>query len=92
MLSNQVKSKSGIYILQLYSCTKVVTMKINEEIPQKDFMQMDMIYVSKLPPNSVLLFEMTRYRGGETNTDTAFIRLEQGQVIDALKLKNGDII
>ena len=55
---------------------KVVNLKLNEELPQKDFMQLDMLYVYKVPTGCALLLEMTRYRGGETKTDTAFLRLE----------------
>jgi hypothetical protein len=71
---------------------RVVSLKLNEELPQKDFMQLDLLYAYRVPPGMALLLEMTRYRGGETNQDTAFIRLEQGQGIDAIKLKNGDVI
>lgn len=70
----------------------VVNLKLNEELPQKDFLQLDLLYVYRTPPGAFLQLEMSRYRGGETNQDTAFLRLEQGQSIDALKLKNGDII
>ena len=29
---------------------KVVEIRLGEEVPQKDFMALDMIFVSKLPP------------------------------------------
>ena len=71
---------------------RVIALKLNEEIPVRDPMQLDLLYVYRSPPNTVLLLELSRYKGGETNQLTAFIRLEQGQGIDALKLKNGDVI
>ncbi len=46
---------------------RVIDLKIDEDLPQKDYMALDMIYLAKTPPNSALVFEMTRYRGGETN-------------------------
>jgi hypothetical protein len=71
---------------------RVIPLKLNEEIPVRDPMQLDLLYVYRTPPNTVLLLELSRYKGGETNQLTAYLRLEQGQGIDALKLKNGDII
>jgi hypothetical protein len=71
---------------------RVIPLKLNEEIPVRDPMQLDLLYVYRCPPNTALLLELSRYKGGETNQLTAFIRLEQGQGIDALKLKNGDVI
>jgi hypothetical protein len=71
---------------------RVIPLKLNEEIPVRDPMQLDLLYVYKTPPNTVLLLELSRYKGGETNQLTAYLRLEQGQGIDALKLKNGDVI
>lgn len=71
---------------------RVIPLKLNEEIPVRDPMQLDLLFVYRCPPNTALLLELSRYKGGETNQLTAFIRLEQGQGIDALKLKNGDVI
>jgi hypothetical protein len=70
----------------------VIPLKLNEEIPVRDPMQLDLLYVYRTPPNTVLQLELSRYKGGETNQLTAYLRLEQGQGIDALKLKNGDVI
>ena len=70
----------------------VIPLKLNEEIRVRDPMQLDLLYVYHTPPNTVLQLELSRYMGGETNQLTAYLRLEQGQGIDALKLKNGDVI
>lgn len=77
------------YHLQLYSIMKVVQLKLNEELPQKDYMHLDMIYLYHAPPGCHLQFEITRYLGGQTNQNTAFLKLEQGQVMDYFKMKNG---
>ncbi len=57
---------------------KVVKLKLNEEILQKDFMRLDMIYLFHAPPGCHLQFEMTRYRGGQANQDTHLLKIEQG--------------
>jgi hypothetical protein len=43
---------------------RVVTLKVGEELPQKDFMAMDLIYAYKTPSDGALKFEMTKYQGG----------------------------
>ena len=48
---------------------RVVDIKLGEELPQKDFMALDMIYVSKMPPDLSLVFEISRYIGGATNQE-----------------------
>ncbi len=46
---------------------RVIPLKLNEEIPVRDPMQLDLLYVYRSPPNTVLLLELSRYKGGETN-------------------------
>ena len=50
---------------------RVVNLKVDEEIHQKDYMQLDMLYVYRVPPGSCLLLDLTRYKGGETKQDSA---------------------
>ena len=69
---------------------RVVEIKLGDELPQKDFMALDMIYASKLPSGMQLVFEMSSYTGGATNQEERSVALEQGQFMDYFKLKNGD--
>ena len=69
---------------------RVVEIKLGDELPQKDFMALDMIYASKLPSGMQLVFEMSSYKGGATNQEERSVALEQGQFMDYFKLKNGD--
>jgi hypothetical protein len=50
---------------------RVVNLKGDEELHQKDYMQLDMIYVYRVPPGSYLLLDLTRYKGGETKQENA---------------------
>jgi len=69
---------------------RVVTLKANQELPQKDFMSLDMIYLHKGPNEAALKFEMTKYQGGLDNQTNQTLTLEVGSYIDSFKLKSGE--
>lgn len=85
-----LKNLSSISKERLYKFMKVVTLKQGQDLPQKDFMALDMIYLHRAPNDGALRLEMTKYEGGLDLQKAEVLTLEQGCYIDSFKLKSGD--
>jgi hypothetical protein len=45
----------------------VVDLRLNEDLPQKDYMALDLVYVGRVPIGTSVIVELSRYKGGGTN-------------------------
>lgn len=70
---------------------RIEYLTIGEELSQKDYLTMDLIFVYKAPSdNGALKIELSKYEGGLANQKFATLHIEQGQFIDMQRIKAGE--